>query len=362
MVGPKLTGIFCPHMVPLDEWGGIHEAELRRLVEWLIARGVHGLYPNGSSGEFTLFSPAERRRITEIVVDQTRGRALVMAGATEPTVDECLAACEHYKAIGCDCAAILPPYYFKMTQPNVREYFRLLAKHSPLDLVLYNIPQYANEISIEVVRDLAELPRIIGIKDSSRDFARYVNTMAAVRPVRPDFSFLIGCEEILVPSLIMGGDGGTLATSGVVPELLVRMYEDTRAGRLDQAVRDQYSLLDLIREIVFGLAFPEGLRTALTVRGFAMGRPRQPLAPECEPDVNRVRLAMARHLAALGCPLEGERGGEGEQQLPGWCSGVTAERGGSGMTADAPSDSSMEAIVRRVVGELTARGRGGVTR
>jgi len=337
MASPRLTGIFCPHMVPLDDWGRIDEDELRRLVEWLIQRGVHGLYPNGSSGEFTLFSAEERRRIVRIVADQARGRVKVMAGATEATVDLTLEACAAYADMGCDCAAIVPPYYFKLSQPNVREYFRLLARHSPLDLVLYNIPQFANEIAVETVSVLADLPRIIGIKDSSRDFPRYLNTIAAVRPRRPDFSFLIGCEEILVPSLIMGGDGGTLATSGVVPELLVRMYDDTRAGRLATAVAQQFALLELIRAVVFGTGFPEGLRAALEVRGFRMGRPRQPLAPEMQVDAAQLRHGLAQALASLGCPLDA-RG-----ELPGVCAGVESQ------PRTEPSD--LERLVERVVRE-----------
>lgn len=339
----NLTGIFCPHMVPLDDWGRINEAELRRLVEWLIARGVHGLYPNGSSGEFTLFSPEERRRIVEIVVDQARGRACVMAGATEATVDLTLSACEHYQRVGADCVAIVPPYYFKMSQPNVREYFRLLAKHSPLDIVLYNIPQFANEIGLETIDALLDCPRIVGIKDSSRDFPRYLNSMARVRPRRPDFRFLIGCEEILVPSLLMGGDGGTLATSGVVPELLVRMYDDVRAGRVEQAVRQQYALLDLIGMVVFGTSFPEGLRAALEARGFAMGPPRQPLAPESQVDKEKVRVALSRLLSTLGCPLDAR------DDLPGICSGTTA------FAAPPAVPDSLEAAVEAAVRRLLSQ-------
>ncbi len=342
---PRLKGIFCPHMVPLDAWGRINEPELRRLVEWLIARGVHGLYPNGSCGEFTLFTVEERRRIVEIVVDQAAGRAVVMAGGTEATVDLTLAACEHYAAVGADCVALVPPYYFKMSQPNVREHFTLLAKHSPIDLVLYNIPQFANEIAVDTVRELAELPRIIGIKDSSRDFPRYLNPIAAVRPQRPDFSFMIGCEEILVPSLLMGGDGGTLATSGVVPEIIVGMYQAVVDGRLAEAVRLQYSVLDLIRTSVFGAMFPEGMRAAIGCRGFDMGASRTPLAPESRVDVAQVRSIMERHLADLGCPLN-----------DGYCAGPAVDR-----TPPTPltrtEGSQLDTIVSRVVAQMLQNGR-----
>ena len=91
----RLTGIFTPNLVPLDQRGEINESELRRYVDWLIDRGVHGLYPNGSTGEFTRFTVEERRRIVEIIADQVDGRVPLLAGAAEANVRETVAACEY---------------------------------------------------------------------------------------------------------------------------------------------------------------------------------------------------------------------------------------------------------------------------
>ena len=95
-----IRGILTPHVVPLDAEGRINEAELRRYVEWLIGKGVHGLYPNGSTGEFTRFTVEERRRIIAIVCDQAKGRVPVLAGAAEANVKETIAACEAYHECG----------------------------------------------------------------------------------------------------------------------------------------------------------------------------------------------------------------------------------------------------------------------
>src|SRR5690606_13647069 len=95
-----LRGIFTPNLVPLDAKGQINEAELRRYTDWLIARGVHGLYPNGSTGEFTRFTVEERRRIIEIVTDQAAGRVPVLAGAAEANTRETIRACEAYYEMG----------------------------------------------------------------------------------------------------------------------------------------------------------------------------------------------------------------------------------------------------------------------
>ena len=113
--GPRFRGIFCPNVVPLDAADRIDEAELRRYVDWLIERGVHGLYPNGSTGEFTRFTAEERRRIIAIVVDQCAGRVPVLAGAAEANTRETLAACEHYAELGADAVAIVAPFYYAVS-------------------------------------------------------------------------------------------------------------------------------------------------------------------------------------------------------------------------------------------------------
>ena len=124
----KLSGIFTPTLVPLDERGEINEGELRRFISWLIDHGVHGLYPNGSTGEFTRFSMEERRRIVQITVEETRGRVPILAGAAEANVRETLAACEAYHGMGARAVAIVSPFYFRLT-PDVG--LRLLRRDRP---------------------------------------------------------------------------------------------------------------------------------------------------------------------------------------------------------------------------------------
>src|SRR5438094_6457566 len=109
----RLQGIFTPNLVPLDCRGDINEPELRRYVDWLIAKGVHGLYPNGSTGEFTRFTPEERQRIVKIVCDQAKGRVPVLAGAAEANVRETIKACETYLGWGARAVAIVSPFYYK---------------------------------------------------------------------------------------------------------------------------------------------------------------------------------------------------------------------------------------------------------
>src|SRR2546430_14284871 len=188
----RLRGIFTPNLIPLDAHGNINEDELRRYVDWLIDRGVHGLYPNGSTGEFTRFTVEERRRIIRIVCDQCRGRVPVLAGAAEANVKETIAACELYHDYGARAVAIVSPFYYKLSPESVYAYFRAIALNSPIDVTLYNIPMLASPIDVPTSRRPAEFPRVVGIKDSSGDVSQMGRMVNAVRPHRPDFTFLTG--------------------------------------------------------------------------------------------------------------------------------------------------------------------------
>jgi 4-hydroxy-tetrahydrodipicolinate synthase len=300
MMSKKIRGILTPHTVPLDARGGIHEAELRRYVDWLIERGVHGLYPNGSTGEFIRFTPEERRRIVRIVCEQTAGRVPVLAGAAEANVRETVSACTEYASCGARAVAIVSPFYYRLSPESVYAYFREIALASPIDVTLYNIPMFASPIDVPTIRRLAELERIVGIKDSSGDLAFMMRMIAAIRPHRPDFSFLTGWEAVLVPMLLVGADGGTNATSGVVPELTRMMFDLTYDGKLDQAMRLQYRLLELFDAMLYSADFPEGFRAAVELRGFAMGAGRQPLSPQQQVDRGKLQNLLRCILADFG--------------------------------------------------------------
>jgi 4-hydroxy-tetrahydrodipicolinate synthase len=332
----RLTGIYTPNVVPLDDRGEIHEAELRRYVDWLIDRGVHGLYPNGSTGEFTRFTAEERRRIIEIIADQTRGRVPILAGAAEANTRETIKACEHYHRLGVRAVAIVAPFYYRLTPAGVYAYFKEIADHSPVDVTLYNIPMFASPIDVPTIQRLAEeCPRVVAIKDSSGDLPQMMRMIAAVRPVRPEFSFLTGWDAALMPMLLIGCDGGTNATSGIVPEITRKLYDLTVAGRLEEARDLQYRLLKLFDAMLYSAEFPEGFRAALKLRGFQVGAGRQPKS-------DSQQLALDVLSQQLQCLLAAE--------------GFTGEPVGGCPVGQGVDPERVARIVQGVVGELRRRG------
>lgn len=336
----KIQGILTPNIVPFHDDRRINEGELRRYVNWLIEKGINGLYPNGSTGEFIRLGFEERKRVTAIVADEAAGRVPILAGAAEANIDLVLEACAHCADLGCAAVSVTGPYYYRVSQESIEHYFRELAQHSPIDILLYNIPQFSNEISVEVVRRLAlDCPRIIGIKDSSRDMPRFMNTLGKIKPQRPDFICLTGTEETLLPSLMMGGDGGTIATSGVAPEAVMKLYHHWQRGNLAEARQIQFKILELIETMFAAGNFPEGFREGVNLRGFDAGRARQPISPGEMEHFLSIRSKLACLLADCGFAEAASHCRRPSH---------SAAAGDSGDRFD------IEAIVREVVGKLRA--------
>ncbi|OYP38837.1 dihydrodipicolinate synthase family protein [Rhodopirellula sp. MGV] len=276
-----ISGILTPNITPVDRLGRVDEDTLRAYVDWLIEKGVDGLYPNGSTGEFVRFTPEERRRIVQVVTEQTAGRVPILAGAAEANVKETIEACEAYGAMGVRAVAIVAPFYYRLSDQGVYAYFREIADTVSVDVTLYNIPLFASPISVDtVVRLASECPRVVGIKDSSGDLPNMMRMIAQIRPLREDFCFLTGWDAALVPMLVAGANGGTNATSGVVPELTRAIHRTVVAGDIKQAMKLQYQLLPLFDAMISIGEFPEGFRAGARSRGWDLGPGRVPLSEQ----------------------------------------------------------------------------------
>ncbi len=286
----RIQGILTPNITPVDAQGRVDEQKLRGYVDWLIDRGVDGLYPNGSTGEFVRFSAEERRDIVRIVMDQADGRVPVLAGAAEANVKATIEACDAYGELGVRAVAIVAPFYYRLSSEGVYAYFREIAENVQVDVTLYNIPLFASPIDVEtVVRLASEFPRVIGIKDSSGDLPNMMRMISAIRPMRDDFTFLTGWDASLAPMLLAGADGGTNATSGVVPELTRAIYQNVTSGNLDEAMRLQYQLIPLFDAMISLGEFPEGFRAGARSRGWDLGPGRVPLSENQRDAVARTQ-------------------------------------------------------------------------
>lgn len=303
----EFKGVFCPDIVIFNESGKINFKEMERYIDWLIQSGIHGLYPNGSTGEFVRLTADERRDVVKLNVEVNQGRVPILAGASEANIRDVLEMAEYCQNIGADAISLVPPYYYKMSDRSLLQYFAEIAENSPIDILLYNIPQFTQELPLDLMEELLPYERIFGTKDSSRDLPRLINTMHRMRAQRPDYVVLVGCEEILFPAVMMGASGGTIATSGIIPEVIVEIYNKAVAGEIGRARTLQFRILDLINLMLLGVNFPEGFKTGVAVRGFDVGPPRQVMSDAERDHLLKLESQIKCTLRDMGYSIEGPR-------------------------------------------------------
>ena len=220
---------------------------------------------------------------------------------------------------------------------RVYAHFAEIARYSPIDVTLYNIPMFASPIDVPTIRRLAgEFPRIIGIKDSTGDVSFMQRMIAAVRPIRPDFTFLTGWDCVLVAMMMAGADGGTNASSNAIPEVMRQVYDLTKAARYDDAMKLQYRVLEIFDLMLYPFEFPDGFRAAAQLRGFALGHGRQPMTAAQEKDKIQLEEVLRCILADFGV--------------------VDPPAGGCAVRTGLPSVDKTSQIVVEVMHELKRRG------
>lgn len=286
-----LSGIVTASVTPLTEGGQVNEAQLRRLTSFLIEKGVHGLFPCGSTGEGVLFSTAERERIAEITVKEVAGRIPVVMHTGSIQMNEALELTMHAREIGADGAALVPPYYFSVDDETIFQFFSSVAEKVPgFPLYVYNIPpNVKNAVSPGVLSRLkSRYPNIAGVKDSSGDFMNFINFKLTMPE---DFCVLMGNDAQIYSSLLMGAMGAVAATSTVFPEIVVEIYESLKAGNREKALKAQETVARL-RAVLRGYTPIAAYKKALEFRGIQAGPPRLPLRPLTPEESKKLRVQL----------------------------------------------------------------------
>ena len=273
----KPEGVYVAMLTPFDEDGAINEGELRRMVDFQIEGGVHGLFPISSVGEFIHMNREEKVRMMEIIVDQNRGRVKITPGVGSSLPAESIFLAQRAKEFGCDGVVVAPPYFYQLSQENIETYFESIADAVDIPNILYNIPLFTQPVSYDVVKRLARHENVVGMKDSSGSMVDFIHFIDKIKIAGEDINVLTGREETLFPCLMVGGKGGMTATAGILPEIMVDLYDAWKNQNYAEAKQLQESIL-LILRTMFSLPFPLGFKCAMEMRGFKMGPPKQPLS------------------------------------------------------------------------------------
>jgi len=228
-------GIIPPMITPLAGRDALDVPGLERLVEHILAGGVHGLFVLGSTGEAPSLGHRLQKELVERVSKLLAGRVPLLVGITDTSFTDSVALAQHAAEQGADAVVLAPPYYFPADQPELVEYITHLVAEMPLPLFLYNMPSFTKlSFDPETVLRLAELPGIAGLKDSSGSMTYFHRLQFLLAKARPDFALFVGPEELLGESVFLGASGGVCGGANLKPRLYVDLYDAAIAGQHDR--------------------------------------------------------------------------------------------------------------------------------
>ena len=292
-----LKGIIPPLTTPFTKSGDIYEEGLRRLVDFQVEKGVHGLFICGTYGSGPIMSVAERKRVHEIVIDQVAGRITVVAHVGSTSTAQSLELARHAEKTGADYVAAVPPYYYRHDERVVIEFFRTLASAVEVPFYVYNNPKTSGfTITPDVLRHLASVG-VAGIKDSGFGYIEFTHLVLAMAD-RPDFRFIVGTEGIALPAFLSGAKGCVSGLANVFPEIMVELWDLFLAGEYEQAAKLQMRV-NRARQI---LHIPSSTNAAcyrvLRERGIDVGCPKAPVLPVAE-DKGRAMIEAFEQIGLL---------------------------------------------------------------
>jgi 4-hydroxy-tetrahydrodipicolinate synthase len=280
-----------PALVTPFAGGRVAEDTLRTFVEWQIAQGSNALVPCGTTGEVATLNSDEHRHVIATVVEVAAGRVPVIAGcgnySTAASLDMIRAAAD----VGADAALVVVPYYNKPSQAGLLAHFTTLAEHSPLPIVVYNVPsRTVADISVETLAEAAKHPKIVAIKDATGNLGRVSAQRLACGE---DFCQLSGNDDMALGFSAMGGVGCVSVTANVAPKLCSDFQKAMRDKRWDEALKLQDRLYPL-HAALFSDASPAPTKYALTrLRPGFPAELRLPLVEASDASKRAVDAALA---------------------------------------------------------------------
>ncbi|HUI98960.1 MAG TPA: dihydrodipicolinate synthase family protein [Usitatibacter sp.] len=289
MADARFHGVF-PYLVsPIDAQGAVKAAVLARLCEDLVAAGVHGLTPLGSTGEFAYLSREQRRRVVEVVVEAANRRVPVVAGVASTTIADAVSQAREYRDIGVDGILAILEAYFPLSDDGVFDYFHAIAEAVRLPIVLYTNPSFQrSDLSLAVIERLSRIENVGYIKDASSNTGRLLSILERVEGRMQVFA-----ASAHVPACVMliGGAGWMAGPACVAPRQSVELYELCRRGDWAGAMRRQRPLWRLNQAFAkHNLA--ACIKGGLELQGYDVGAPLPPQAPLSAEGREEVRRAL----------------------------------------------------------------------
>jgi len=305
---PKpLCGVITAMITPLRDRDALDHAGLERLIEHLISGGVHGLFILGTTGEAPALSYHLRTELIERTCKQVADRLPVIVGITDTAFVEAVNLASNAGKFGAQAVVASAPYYFPASQEELLDYLEHLAAEVPLPLLLHNAPTNTRHtFQPSTVLRAADIPNVIGLKDSGGNMI-YFHSVVELLKDRPDFTFLVGPEELMAEAVMLGAHGGMCGGSNICPQLYVDLYKAAVARDLDQ-IRILHSRVMRICARIYSVgrhdsSYLSGLKCAVSLMGICDDFRAEPFSAFGSGEREKVRKYMV-DLGLLPGPIE----------------------------------------------------------
>lgn len=299
----KYKGIFPAFYACYDSEGNVSTQATKDFVEYLIGKGVSGLYVGGSSGECIYLSVEERKQTLEAVMEVAKGRIAIIAHVACNNTKDSQELARHAESLGVDAIAAIPPIYFRLPERAIAKYWNDISDAAPnTDFVIYNIPQLAGvALTLSLFDEMLKNPRVIGVKNSSMPIQdiQMFKRQAAIN--NKEVVVFNGPDEQFVGGRIIGADGGIGGTYGVMPELFVKLNSLIESGDFENAGK----LQDDIDEVIYTMCSANGNMYAVAkaalkkLSGIDLGGVREPLLNLADGDESVVEKTVSLVEAAV---------------------------------------------------------------
>jgi 4-hydroxy-tetrahydrodipicolinate synthase len=286
----QIHGIIPPVATPMQPNEDLDLPRLKSFLDELIGAGVHGAFVLGTNSEFYALDEREKQEVVATAVAHVNKRVPVFAGTGAETTREAVRLTKMAEREGADGVSVITPYFVNPSQQEIYDHYRRIAENTALPVLLYNNPATCGgvKIDVETVARLAQVPNVLGVKDSSGDLQ---NTVEFIRVVPPRFAVMMGRDTLIFPALLFGARGAVPATGNIAPKLLVEIYERFRRGDLEGSKAAQLQLNPVRLALTLGTA-PGGVKAALTVLGKSIGPCRAPVGALSPDKQEKMRAAL----------------------------------------------------------------------
>jgi len=289
----EIKGVVVPLITPFTKEGKVYEEGLRRLLDFHVEKGVHGIFPCGTYGSGPLMTTEQREKVIEVTVDYLKGRIVVIAQVGAASTDETVTLAKHAEKAGVDVVAAVPPYYYSYDETAMLEHFRQLVKAVKIPVYAYNIPKTSGfTITSSILAKMADFG-VKGIKDSSFSLIDFMHFIIELKN-HEGFTFMVGTEALLLPAMMVGAKGCVSGTANVFPELVVELYQTILEKNYDKAAKLQLKVVEARRILTAAKSTTAACHGLLKERGIDAGVPKRPILPVTDEELSQMRKGFSR--------------------------------------------------------------------